>query len=204
MTWLDSDWKARLTDRLEPLLKSPELVAEISTYDGVPFALFAYPPTVERELRREVKMLATRIEQQSARRVTIISLAAIMWDAMRVAYPPDGRGLFDGERAQASDDPEHRLEVLEGTIRSIVSEISPMPDAIAKKVSDLDPARSIVFLTRVGALYPAYRASALLENLMGKVHLPTILFYPGTRSGRNSLRFMDSLDALHGYRHKIF
>lgn len=204
MTWLDSDWKARLTDRLEPILKSADLEAEISTYDGVPFALFAYPPTAERELRREVKMLATRIEQQTPRRVTVISLAELLWEAIRKALPPDGTPLFEAERSQAQDDAEQRLEMLEGTIRNVVSEISPLPDMIASRVADVDHEKAIVFLTRVGALYPAYRASALLENLMGRVRAPTILFYPGTRSGRNSLRFMDSLEALHGYRHKIF
>ena len=41
-TWSDSAWKQRLNERLEPLLLSPDLAQEISTYQGVPFALFAY------------------------------------------------------------------------------------------------------------------------------------------------------------------
>lgn len=39
---------------------------------------------------------------------------------------------------------------------------------------------------------------------MGAVRVPTVLFYPGSRSGTNSLRFMDSLDAVHSYRHRIY
>jgi hypothetical protein len=203
-TWSDSRWKERLHERLEPLLKSKELVKEISTYQGVPFALFAYPPTAERELRKEVQMLATRIEHETTRKVTSISMAELLWEAIRTAYPPDGKALFEAERGMAGQDPERRLEVLQETIRSVVSEICPLPKLITERVAGLDPARNLVFLTRVGALYPAYRASALLENLMGEVRVPTILFYPGTRTGTNTLRFMDSLEALHGYRHKIF
>jgi len=203
-SWSDSAWKKRLTERLEPLLKSKNIEKEISTYQGVPFGLFAYPPTAERELRREVQMLATRVEHESSRRVTTISMADLLWRAIRTAYPPDGKALFDAERSMAAEDPERRLEQLQETIRSVVSEISPLPQLIAESTQDLDPAKSVVFLTRVGALYPAYRASALLENLMGVVRVPTMLFYPGTRSGTNTLRFMDSLEALHGYRHKIF
>jgi len=202
--WSDSAWRKRLTERLEPLLKSPELAKEISTYQGVPFGLFAYPPTAERELRREVQMLATRIEHETTRKVTTISMADLLWEAIRTAYPPDGRALFDAERSAAGEDPERRLEELQETIRAVVSEVCPLPKLITERVAGLDPAKSIVFLTRVGALYPAYRASALLENLMGKVRVPIILFYPGTRTGTNTLRFMDSLEALHGYRHKIF
>jgi len=105
----------------------------------------------------------------------------------------------------ASESQERRLEMLEETVRSAVSVVQPLPTKIADRARALDPARSLLFLTRVGALYPVYRASALLENLMGQVQVPTILFYPGTRgAGRNSLRFMDSLEAIHGYRHKIF
>ena len=202
--WSDSGWKERLHQRLEPLLKSKELVKEISTYQGVPFALFAYPPTAERVLRKEVQMLATRIEHETARKVMTISMADLLWEAIRTAYPPDGKALFDAERSWGDDEPERRLEKLQDTIRAILSDICPLPKLIAKRAANLDPAKSIVFLTRVGALYPAYRASALLENLMGEVRIPTILFYPGTRTGTNTLRFMDSLEALHGYRHKIF
>lgn len=193
-----------MTERLEPLLKSPNLAKEISTYQGVPFGLFAYPPTAERELRREVQMLTTRIEHEASRSVSTISMADLLWGAIRTAYPPDGKALFDAERSMADEDPERRLEGLQETIRAVVSDVCPLPQLIAESTQDLDPAKSVVFLTRVGALYPAYRASALLENLMGVVRVPTILFYPGTRTGTNTLRFMDSLEALHGYRHKIF
>ena len=203
-TWSDSAWRKRLTERLEPLLKSPNLAKEISTYQGVPFGLFAYPPTAERELRREVQMLTTRIEHEASRSVSTISMADLLWGAIRTAYPPDGKALFDAERSMADEDPERRLEGLQETIRAVVSDVCPLPQLIAESTQDLDPAKSVVFLTRVGALYPAYRASALLENLMGVVRVPTILFYPGTRTGTNTLRFMDSLEALHGYRHKIF
>lgn len=203
-TWSDSAWKKRLTERLEPLLKSPNLAREISTYQGVPFGLFAYPPTAERELRREVQMLTTRVEHEASRCVSTISMADLLWRAIRTAYPPDGRALFDAERSMGAEIPERRLDVLQETIRAVVSDVLPLPQLIAESTQDLDPDKSVVFLTRVGALYPAYRASALLENLMGVVRVPTILFYPGTRTGTNTLRFMDSLEALHGYRHKIF
>ena len=203
-TWSDSAWKKRLIERLEPLLKSPDLAKEISTYQGVPFGLFAYPPTAERELRREVEMLSNRIGLETTRSVTTISMADLLWQAIRETYPPDGKALFEAERSKAHEDPERRLEDLQETIRAIVSENCPLPTLIADRATGLDPDKAVIFLTRVGALYPAYRASALLENLMGEVRVPTILFYPGTRTGPNTLRVMDSLEALHGYRHKIF
>lgn len=196
-----SDWKQRLTRDLEPVLRSPNLAPEISTYQGVPFALFAYPPTAELELRREVGLLRTRLESSTTRRVTLVALADLMWEAVDEAYGPGGEALFDAERAMGYEPTVRRLEMLQGDMEQLLASI---PDRVIARSAALDPAHHILFLVRVGALYPAYRASALLENLMYKVKVPTILFYPGTRSGRNMLRFMDSLEAIHSYRHKIY
>ena len=203
-TWSDTVWRERLKERLEPLLKSPNLLAGISTYQGVPFALFVYPPTAEFELRREVAMLATRVENEAGRRVHLISMAELVWGALREAFPPDGRALFDAERSFREEEPERRLERLQGQMEQLLSEVSPLPTMIEEKAKGFGPEKDILFLTRVGTLFPTYRASALLESLMGAVRVPTVLFYPGSRSGTNSLRFMDSLDAVHSYRHRIY
>ena len=203
-TWLETVWRRRLQERLEPLLKSPNLLAGISTYQGVPFALFVYPPPAELELRREVAMIATRVEHETGRRMHLISMAELVWSALREAFPPDGRPLFDAERSFREEEPERRLERLQGQMEQLLSEISPVPTMIVEKAKVYGPDNDILFLTRVGTLFPAYRASALLESLMGSVRVPTVLFYPGSRSGANSLRFMDSLDAVHSYRHRIY
>ncbi len=199
-----ADWKERLTQRLEPLLKSSTLLEDASAYQGIPFILFHYPPTAEAELRGEARRLATRVEASTQRKVVSLSMADLLWDAVRKAHPPDGKALFEAERTLDADSQSARLELVADHVRAIVSEAYPLPAMIAERAKGLDPKRDILFLTRVGALFPVYRASALLENLMGTVRVPTVLFYPGARSGTNSLRFMDSLDALHSYRHKIF
>ena len=67
-----------------------------------------------------------------------------------------------------------------------------------------DPNNTVALLTRAGALFPAFRTSALLERLMGQVEVPTILFYPGTLEGTVGLRFMGVAEAEHNYRAKIF
>ena len=203
-SWSDTDWRGRLTERLEPLLKSPQLVAEISTYQGVPFALFVYPPTAEPELRREMAMLATRVEQAAGRKVHVVSMADVLWEAIRAAYPPDGKRLFDSERNLHSEPQEDRLVQLRDNMEQLLSDVAPIPDAIRKRAEKLNPDRDLLFISRVGTLFPAYRTSALLDNLMGIVTVPTIIFYPGTRSGTNSLRYMDSLEAIHSYRCKIY
>lgn len=199
-----SDWRSRLKDRLEPVLQSPTLVADISIYQEVPFAIFCYYPTEELAVRHEARLLAKRIETGTGRRVHIFSMADFLREAIQRLYPPDGQDFYDGERSFMDMSEEDRLQRVQGDVERLLSEEVSLPQSLRARSEGLSKDKDIIFLTRVGALFPAYRASALLENLMGVVSVPTVLFYPGTRSGPSSLRFMDSLDAIHGYRCKIF
>lgn len=202
--WSDSDWRTRLKDRLEPVLMSPKLIANISIYQGVPFAIFVYPPTEELHVRHEIRLLATRVETSTGRKVHTISMADLLRNAIRAVYVPDSQDFYDGERSFMDMPQEERLEKVQGDVERLLSEDAPLPSMLRERAKGLVPEHDIFFLTRVGALFPAYRASSLLENLMGIVSIPTVLFYPGARSGPSSLRFMDSLDAIHGYRCKIY
>jgi hypothetical protein len=70
----------------------------------------------------------------------------------------------------------------------------------------MDPVRELVFLYRAAVFAPsAYRLSALLEQLMGRMRVPAVLFYPGT--WRESLNFMGLRrddEPLGSYRVKIY
>jgi hypothetical protein len=100
---------------------------------------------------------------------------------------------------------EQRVETIVETVHSVLSEYSPLVNLVAARMpEDPDPLRDIVFITRAGALFPVYRTFSLLEQLKGRVYVPTVLFYPGDLDGAAGLRFMGALDAEHNYRPKIF
>ena len=83
--------------------------------------------------------------------------------------------------------------------------LAELVDLVAARMpDDPDPLRDIVFIVRTGALFPVYRTFSLLEQLKGRVLVPTILFYPGVLDGAAGLKFMGVLDAEHNYRPKIF
>ena len=50
--------------------------------------------------------------------------------------------------------------------------------------------KSIVLVTDLEALHPYLRIGAIEAQLQGKFHVPTVFFYPGTRTGKTSLRFL--------------
>ncbi|MCK6527601.1 DUF1788 domain-containing protein [Myxococcota bacterium] len=189
-------WKARLTGRLEPALIKEDPRPGISAYHDMPFVVFVYPPEDELELRKEVTLLATRLGQKG-KRVTRISLAECLAAALAA------EGLGGG--ALAAAEREAGLPLAIETAFSVLAEYQRLDRLVAARVpKDADPLRDVVLLVRAGALYPLYRTSALLEQLVGQVAVPTVLFYPGETDGPAGLRFMGAIDAEHNYRPRIF
>jgi hypothetical protein len=167
----------------------------MSTYHDMPYALFLYDPEEEFHLRTQVTMMETRLSQKG-KRVRRISLAECLDEAMRSQRPLDE--WFTAERLQG-------VATVVETAHAVLSEYSPLVDHVADRMPDEpDPLCDIVLILRTGALFPVYRAFSLLEQLKGRVHVPTVLFYPGHLDGAAGLRFMGVLDAEHNYRPKIF
>ncbi|MFM0192121.1 DUF1788 domain-containing protein [Paraburkholderia strydomiana] len=190
-----SDLELRIKRRLEPVLELTDPRERISAYHDMPYALFRYDPDEEFALREQVTLLETRLSQKG-KRVKRISLVECLGEAMR-----SQRSLeewFTAEREQG-------VETIVDTVHSVLSEYSPLVDLVAGRMPEHpDPLRDVVFILRTGSLFPMYRTFSLLEQLKGRVHVPTVLFYPGDLDGAAGLRFMGVLDAEHNYRPKIF
>lgn len=190
-----NNWRERLTTRLEPLLAQEDPRQAINAYHDMPYAVFCYPPEDEFDLRKELGLLRTRLEQ-AGKRVTTISLAELLQGAIEAESSI--HDLVEAERAigltQAVD-----------TVHEILSTYKPLEDLVVQQMpADPDPLRDVVFIVRAGTMFPMYRTSSLLERLKGRVVVPSVLFFPGDLDGPAGLRFMGVLDAEHNYRPKIF
>ena len=191
-----SDWKDRLTNTLEPVLRQSDPRPALSAYHDMPYAIFRYPPAEEFAVRAEVSMLKTRLEQ-AGKRVTVISLA----ERMAAALEAEGMTAESLAKAEKSVGIEATVE----TVHEVLSSYQPLDGMVAAQMpAEPDPMRDIVFITRSGALFPVYRTFSLLEQMKGQVHVPSVLFYPGELNGAAGLRFMGVFDAEHNYRPKIF
>jgi len=191
-----TDWKYRLIDKLEPVLQLPDPRPTISAYHDMPYAIFRYSPEDEFEVRREITLLKTRLEQ-AGKRVTVVSLSECLKTAL------DSEGL-EIESLIKTEKTVGLIPTIE-TIHQILSEYCPLDDLVASKIpKEANPLTDIALIVRTGALFPMYRTSSLLEQLKGKVLIPSVLFYPGELDGVAGLKFMGTLDAEHNYRPKIF
>ncbi|MDQ5908540.1 MAG: hypothetical protein QG599_631 [Pseudomonadota bacterium] len=192
---MTDDWKTRLTQQLEPVLMQPDPRPQLSIHHDLHYALFQYPPDQEFPLRQELALLRTRLEH-AGKHITTISLADCLTAALE-AEAMTGEALAEDEQAVG-------LETVIDTVADIISLAQPLYRRVADRMpAHPDPQRDLVFIVRVGALFPFYRTAPLPEQMQGQLHAPTVLFYPGDREGVG-LRFMGLLEADYNYRCKIF
>lgn len=195
-----------LKDSIAPLESDLKTVPpRISVYHDLPFAIMRYNPTDEWELRREIKLLATRLEAVG-KVVHIIPMSELLWIALeKVHQKDDDEGL---EAVIALERERGYAEAQQQVTTYLSSKVwVPLWDLLADRLTSINPENSIVLLTRVAAMSPGiFHMSMLLDKMHGKTKATTILFYPGSIEGTTGLRFMDlkDRDALGNYRVKIY
>jgi hypothetical protein len=188
-------------DNLErDLLSKPMQIALMS---NLPFAILRYEPDKENEqeweIRKRVRLLTHKLEAVGLH-VHVFSMADMMWQAIDETEGMDALVRLELERG---------FDAVQRQINLFLSDpdFRPLPLLLAERMAGLDPKRDVVFLMRLAALTPSiYHMSKLLEEMMGKTQVTTIMFYPGGLEGHTGLRFMniDGRDAMGNYRVKIY
>lgn len=171
----------------------------ISAYHDLPFAIFRYDPEDEFRVRKEIQLLAVRL-RNSAKHVVLLSLADFLWQAIEKT---------EGIDAIIEEEKEFGFERAQSTVHTILTDqdFSPLDVMLAEEMKKLNPANSLVFLTRAAALAPSiYQVSQLLGKMQGKTEVPCVLFYPGGLEGPTGLKFMNlkSRAPMGSYRVKIY
>jgi hypothetical protein len=177
----------------------------INVYHDLPFAILRYDPADEWEFRREIELLATRMETVG-KEIHFIPMSGLLWSALeRVHQKDDDEGL---EAVIELEKGRGYVEAQQQVTTYLSSKVwIPLWDLLAERLAPINPEKSVVFLTRVAAMSPGiFHISMLLDKMQGKTKVATILFYPGSIEGTTGLRFMDlkDRDALGNYRVKIY
>lgn len=153
-------------------------------YSDLPFAVFVYPPGEEWEFRHEMHLLKIRLENEGACRVSLLSIADLLWQAIDES---------EGMAAISSYEAHNGFEDAQRQVYDYLSDPlwRPLPDLVTEKLAGLDPECDVVFLWRAGALAPdMYRVSTLLDQMKGRTRVPCVLFMPADVEGSDGLRFM--------------
>ncbi len=188
-------------DLLEQDLKSTPPAFTMSS--DLPFAIFRYDPFLPEEnewnMRYQIQLLATRVENHTGKKVQLLSLSKLYWKS--IAESEGIEAIIQLEKERGFHEAEEQVSVYLSD-----PDWKPLPELLTEEVSGLNPAKNIVFLYRAGVFAPAsYRISSLLEQLMGSVKVPAVLFYPGTWKGSlNYMGMRTDEEPLGSYRVKIY
>ncbi len=188
-------------DLLEQDLKSTPPAFTMSL--DLPFAIFRYDPKQPSEnewiMRREMKLLATRVEETTGKNVVLLSLADLYWKSITESEGLDA--IVELEKMSG-------FIAAEDQVSTYLSDTDwrPLPRLLIEETHDFNHLTTIIFLYRAGVFAPSsYRLSSLLEQMMGNMKVPAVLFYPGTWI--NSLNYMglrNNDTSLGSYRVKIY
>lgn len=162
-----------------------------------PYFVYVYEPKDEFPARRDMADLELTFKANDIACASL-SLADLFWEAI------DDSGDYDAivEEEKAFPNDRAALERIHQTINEILRDEPNLSQRVMERMESF-PSRSVVFLYRAGALYPAYRTSSLLEDLRERLLLPVVLMYPGHVVGGVGLSFMGKCEPAHGYRAKI-
>jgi hypothetical protein len=183
----------------------------ISTNRNYPFAILHYDPSEEFRARELTAVLVDEL-RLAGWNIRNIDLFALFLDYLRAQE--DGElldSLVAEERLQyerAKDDYRAPLASLKNTLAPYFSRKDGYPGRVLAEIQAMaraaDPLRSVIFLSRIGGLYPFYRTSALLRFLDEGVRVPTVVLYPGTRVEQHYLSFMGTVIPDRDYRPRIY
>src|ERR1700730_15627468 len=157
-----------LKDSIAPLESVlNDVPPRISVYHDLPFAIMRYDPTDEWELRREIKLLATRLEAVG-KEVHVVPMSELLWSALEKVQQKD-----DDEGLEAVIELEKERGYVEAQLQVAMYLSSkvwiPLWDLLAERLASISSENSVVFLTRVAAMSPGiFHMSMLLDKMQGK------------------------------------
>src|ERR1017187_6653459 len=134
-----------LKDSIAPLESDLKAIpSRINVYHDLPFAIMRYDPTDEWELRREVKLLATRLETVG-KEVHIVPMSEMLWSALKMVYQKDDdEGL---EAVIALEKERGYVEAQQQVTTYLSSKVwIPLWDLLAERLALINPENSVVFL----------------------------------------------------------
>lgn len=181
MSSLDATFKELLDRVREPDALNPA--------KSDPIYYFVYPPEMMLEIKKHLRPWITKLREAQFQ-VERISLPEILWQLI------DKSGRWDGW-VEIEKDAE--LDQVNEAIRDVLRSADVFTEAVATRIAAV-PEGTIVLLTEAELLHPYFRTRTIESRLHDRVKTPTIIFYPGRRSGQYGLHFLDFYPVDGNYR----
>jgi hypothetical protein len=172
-----------------------ELIDKIREPDALnpaksdPVFYFAYPPELMLDLKKNLPRWTSKLREIGFE-VRRVSLADILWETV----DKSGRWNIWLELEVEAD-----ADQINEAVRDVLRQGNALVDRVAEVVEST-PQSMVVLLTEAELLHPWFRTRTIESRLHDRVGTPTVIFYPGRRSGQYGLHFLDFYPVDGNYR----
>jgi hypothetical protein len=178
-----------LDQRFQEVCRQLGQPATLNPAKSDPIFYFVYSPAEMLELKRRIPIWTTQLRKEGFD-VVRISFSELLWQLV------DESGRYgDWLELEAGAD----VEQINEAVRDVLRAEDRLADEVAGRI-DRASAESIVLLTEVEMLHPYFRTRTIESKLHDRVRVPTLIFYPGRRSGQYGLHFLDFYPVDGNYR----
>lgn len=154
-----------------------------------PIIYFVYPPERMLEVKRSLPRWSSRLREASYQ-VERISFRTLLWEII------DESGRWESWlEVESEADPEQINDAIKDVVRSGDRLVGLVADRLNAAPDD-----GLVLLTDTEMLHPYFRTRTIESALHDKVRVPTVIFYPGRRSGQYGLHFLGFYPVDGNYR----
>jgi hypothetical protein len=154
-----------------------------------PFFYFVHDPAETLIVKQKLGVWSAQLRNDGWT-IERVSLAKLIWDIVDAS--------LRWEEWLALE-PDAEVAQINEAVRDVLRTDNALVEAVARHLAQPRP-RTIVFMTETAALHPYFRVRALESGLHDRVKVPTVIFYPGRRSGQYGLYFLGFYPVDGNYR----
>lgn len=172
-----------LKDNFNELLERIRHGRELDYASFEPIYYLIFPPELILEVKRQMPAWTARLENEGWS-VHQFSVAKEVIDILQNA--PVRKIWLKADAASPLD--------WERTNKSLANALTngSLQKRLEQKLAELEGQKNpILLVTDLEGLHPYMRIGAIESRLQGKFSIPTVFFYPGERTGKTRLRFLE-------------
>jgi len=154
-----------------------------------PFFYFVHDPADTLVVKQKLGIWSAALGNEGWT-VEHVMLSRLLWEIV------DASGRWEEWLAL---EPEADPGAMNEAIRNVLRTNNVLVESLAQHVSQERP-RTLVFVSDTAALHPYFRARSLENGLHDRVKVPTVILYPGRRSGQYGLHFLGFYEVDGSYR----
>lgn len=178
-----------LNETFEQFLELLNRPGALNPAKSDPLFYFVHDPSETQEVAQSIPVWSAALSNEGWT-VDVVSLREILWSLV------DASGRWD-QWLELEGDADS--EEVNSAVRNVANTNNAFIKAVEAHVSESRP-QTIVFLTDALLLHPFYRVHALESGLHDRIRVPTVLFYPGRRSGQYGLHYLGFYPVDGNYR----